>query len=253
MIHWESRGDPAAPPLLLVMGLAVSSRAWDRLPEIMSAKFRVLTFDNRGTGRSQRGGIAYRMTQLAEDAVSVLDAAGAAQAHVFGISMGGMIAQELTLRHPERVRTLALGCTLACWRTARRPSLRTVVDLLMLNLGFRTRERLGRLLVSPEWHSRQPQAIVDWIRRAERTTPRYAVAQMLAVRGHACEERLTQIRAPTLVMTGTADRLIPPENSRLIARLIPGARLLEFPGAGHCFPLEKEEETVRALTEHFCS
>src|SRR6266851_2267972 len=97
-IHYQTMGDSGAPPLLLIMGLAVSSRAWDRLPELMAKHFRVIVFDNRGTGRSTRRGWKYRMSQLADDAAAVLDAAGVPSAHVFGISMGGMIAQELALR-----------------------------------------------------------------------------------------------------------------------------------------------------------
>src|SRR5438270_3518427 len=135
-IHFESIGDPARPPVLLIMGLALSSRAWDRLPELLARDFHVLVFDNVGTGRSARRGFAYRMRDLADDAAAVLDAAGVRDAHVFGISMGGMIAQELALRHPERVRSLALGATIGSFRKGHRAPLRSGWDLLMLNLGF---------------------------------------------------------------------------------------------------------------------
>src|SRR5690349_18956703 len=155
-IHYETWGDAAKPPLLLIMGLALSSRGWDRLPEHLARDFHVLVFDNLGTGRSARRGIAYRMRELADDAAAVLDAAGVAQAHVFGISMGGMIAQELAIRHPERVRSLALGCTIASWRRSSAPSLKTKADLLLLNLGLVTPARVARVLVSAEWHQRNP-------------------------------------------------------------------------------------------------
>jgi len=252
-IHWETLGDPRNPPLLLIMGLALSSRAWDRLPELMARRFHVLLFDNRGTGRSARVGVAYRMASLADDAAAVIEAAGFRSAHVFGISMGGMIAQELALRHPERVRSLALGCTIASWRKSKAPSLRTQLDLLLLNLGFVTPGRVARVLVSAEWHEKNPSGALDWIKRAERTALRYATAQVLAIARHHTLPRLSRIRAPTLVITGSADRLVPPANSELLARSIPDARLLVLPGAGHCFPLEREGETVRALEEHFFS
>ena|SRR2546430_15016501 len=250
-LHYETVGDPEKPPVLLIMGLALSSRAWDRLPALLSRDFRVVSFDNRGTGRSARAGFAYRMSDLAEDAAAVLDAAGCPSAHVFGISMGGMVAQELAIRHPERVRSLALGCTFASWRGRTAPSLDTKLDLLLLNLGFVTPARISRVLVSAEWHAAHPHGALLWMRRAERTALRYATAQVLAIARHETLPRLQQIRAPTLVLTGSADKLVPAANSEVLARSIPGARLVVFPNAGHVFPLEREQATVSALREHF--
>jgi 3-oxoadipate enol-lactonase len=250
-IHYETRGDPAKPPLLLIMGLALSSRAWDRLPEHLARDFHVLVFDNLGTGRSPRRGVAYRMRHLAHDALAVLDAAGVEKAHVFGISMGGMIAQELAIRHPERVRSLALGCTFASWRKAKAPRLRTKIDLVLLNIGRVTPGRIARILVSAEWHRAHPESAHEWLRRAERTALRFATAQVLAIARHHTLDRLKHIRAPTLVLTGDKDRLVPPANSEVLARSIPRARLQVLRGAGHVFPLEREEETVRALRQHF--
>jgi 3-oxoadipate enol-lactonase len=252
-IHYEEVGDPSAPAILLIMGLGLSSRAWDSLPARLSERFRVLLFDNRGTGRSGRRGWMYRMRDLADDAATVLDAAQVSQANVFGISMGGMIAQELAIRHPYRVRRLALGATFASWLRGHKPSLRTAFDLLLLILQHQRvpAERLGRLLVSSEFNSAHPTRAVEWITRSGRAEIRCAAAQVAAVMGHATLHRLEQIRAPTLVITGDADRLVPPRNSQVLAAAIPDARLLVLPGAGHVFPLEREEETVRALTQHF--
>src|SRR5213595_1695597 len=168
-IHYETLGDPRNPPLLLIMGLALSSRAWDRLPELMARRFHVLVFDNRGTGRSARVGVAYRMAALADDAAAVIEAAGTRSAHVFGISMGGMIAQELAIRHPDRVRSLALGCTFASFRRGTSPSLSTRLDLLLLNLGLVNPARIARVLVSAEWNAGHPRGALEWMRRAERT------------------------------------------------------------------------------------
>ena len=250
-IYYETHGDPSAPPLLLIMGLALSLRAWDRLPELLAQNFHVLVFDNRGTGRSGRGGYAFHMRDLADDAAAVIEAAGVPAAHVFGISMGGMVAQELALRHPDRVRGLVLGATFAGWLHSKKPTLRTQLALLLLNGGFVTPQRLARVVVSPEWHAQNPTGALEWIRRAEHASARFVVAQMAAVARHSAGKRLGLIRAPTLVITGTRDALVPPQNSALIARLIPNARLLELPGAGHAFPLEREQETLRALVEHF--
>src|SRR5256886_2915296 len=167
---------------MLIMGLALSSRAWDRLPELLARDFHVLVFDNVGTGRSGRSGFVYRMRDLAADAASVIEASGAPAAHVFGISMGGMVAQELAIRHPERVRALALGCTFASWRKGTSPALGTKLDLLLLNLGFVTPARISRILVSAEWHAAHPESALRWLERAERTALRFATAQVLADR-----------------------------------------------------------------------
>jgi pimeloyl-ACP methyl ester carboxylesterase len=252
-IHYEEIGDPSAPPLLLIMGMGLSSRAWESLPTRLSERFRVVVFDNRGTGRSGRRGWMYRMRDLADDAVTVLDAVQVSQANVFGISMGGMIAQELAIRHPYRVRRLALGATFASWLRGDKPSLRTAFDLLLLILQRQRvpAERLGRLLVSREFHQANPTRALEWIARSGRAEIRCAAAQVAAIVGHATLRRLEQIRAPTLVITGDADWLVPPRNSEVLAAGIPDARLRILRGAGHVFPLEREEETVRALTEHF--
>ena len=253
LIHYDQLGDASAPPLLLIMGLGLSSRAWETLPARLAERFRVVVFDNRGTGRSGRRGWMYRMRDLADDAATVLDAVGVPQADVFGISMGGMIAQELAIRHPDRVRRLALGATFASWLRGHKPSLRTVLDLLLVVLQRRRvpPERLGRLLVSREFHTANPMRALQWMVSSGRTEVRCAAAQVAAVMGHAALHRLKQIRAPTLVITGDADRLVPPRNSEVLAAAIPDARLVVLRGAGHVFPLEREEETVRALSEHF--
>ena len=252
-IHYEEVGDRSKPPLLLIMGMGLSSRAWETLPSRLSERFRVLVFDNRGTGRSGRAGWMYRMRDLADDAAAVLDAAKVPRADVFGISMGGMIAQELAIRHPDRVRRLALGATFASWLRGHKPSLRTVLDLFLLVLQ---RQRVppavvGRLLVSRRFHAAYPTRAQDWMARGEHAELRCAAAQVAAIVGHAALHRLERIRAPTLVITGDEDRLVPPRNSEVLAAVIPDARLLVLRGAGHVFPLEREGETVQALTEHF--
>lgn len=260
-IYYEVLGADDRPPLLLVMGLALSSRAWDSLPQRLSARYRVITFDNRGTGRSARRGFAFHMRDLADDAAAVLraasvrelDAGGGGGAFVFGISMGGMIALHLALRHPKLVSRLALGATYAGWLRSLKPRLSIVRDLLQ-SISARDRadpDALGRYLVSADWHARNPRGALEWIQRAERTTLRFAFAQLLAIARHAADGDLSRLRVPTLVLTGDADRLVPWENSVKLANAIPGARLQVVRGAGHAFPLEREDEVVEALTAFF--
>ena len=115
-IHYQTFGDPTSPPLLLVMGMGLSSQAWDTLPGRAAKSRYVIVFDNRGTGESSLPSRPYRMRDLADDAAAVIEELKLGPVDVFGVSMGGMISQELVLRHPEKVRRLALGCTLASFR-----------------------------------------------------------------------------------------------------------------------------------------
>ncbi len=252
-LHFEIQGPEGAPPLLLIMGMGFPARAWHALPDRLAESFRVLTFDNRGTGSSTPGRGLFRIRDMAEDAVAVLDAAGLARAHVFGVSMGGMIALELVLNAPERVRSLALGATFAGHLRAVKPPLGTLRDLLVARTVPRSRAVpiFARFLVSKEYLAREPGAFERWLARCGPPSTGVLMRQLAAVVRHATESRLPRIDAPTLVITGDRDRLVPVENSRRLARAIRGARLVELAGAGHCFPLERPAETVKALSDHF--
>lgn len=252
-IYYETAGSRAAPPLLLIMGMGFSSRAWAELPGHLSERFRVITYDNRGAGKTEGAGAVFRVRDMADDALAVLDAAGVERAGVFGISMGGMVALELTLRHPERVRALALGATFAGWLASRKPSPAVVGDLVVGGLLSRlgSHRLLGHALVSKDQLEEGYPFFSSWIVNGERVLPHVLLQQMTAVTLHATESRLPGIGVPTLVMTGDADRLVPEENSRRIAALIPGARLVVLPGAGHCFPLEQPEATLGELLRFF--
>lgn len=256
-LRYRTLGEPQRPPLLLVMGLGLSSDGWDALPEKLAARFHVVIYDNRNTGESDRTRKPFSMATLANDAVAVLDAAGLLRAHVFGISMGGMIAQELALRHPQRLKRLALGCTFDSWLGSKKghPSVaRDLVSIVLSSPGKADPQRLGRVLVSKEFmeSAGAKEAFVRWRANADKgRAAKGALLQLLAVVGHTTRRRLGRIEAPTLVISGDADRIVPVENARRLAEAIPHARLVLLKGAGHVFPLEREAETVGALEEHF--
>ncbi len=259
-IHYTTYGERSSPALLLIMGMGVSSRGWGALPEKLAQHFFVITFDNRGTGHSSTRLGFLKMREMAEDAVAVLDAVGVPPrqgggggANVFGISMGGMIAQELALRHPERLRALALGATHASYLVSRKPSLSAMVDFVRVVARGRSNRPgvIGRLLTTPAFVAANPDVMGAWFLRSDHARPLAALAQLCAVMGHHTSPRLKQITCPTLVLSGDQDRLVPVQNAYVLARLIPNAKLVILRGAGHVFPLEQEEQTARALVEHF--
>ena len=254
-LSWETLGRAEAPPLLLVMGMSFSARAWGPLPQRLARDFRVVVFDHRGAGESTAPLRPFGIGDLADDAAAVLEAAGAGPARVFGISMGGMVALELALRHPERVQALALGATFAGWRTSRKATAAVTVQLVAG--GFLSRlgshGLVARALVSPALSRADLERFGAWVGGAGRVSPRVLSQQVAAVTAWDASGRLGEIRVPTLVLTGDADRLVPLENSRRLAEAIQGARLVLLRGAGHLFPLERFEETERELAAFFRS
>jgi pimeloyl-ACP methyl ester carboxylesterase len=254
-LHWERTG--AGPPVLLIMGLGLSGGAWWRTVPVLAQRLEVITFDNRGVGRSRTRYHAYTTDAMADDAVSVLDAAGVERAHVYGISLGGMVAQQLALRHPARVRSLVLGATHAGGPRAQWPDAE-VLAFFRRRLGM-GHEEGARASVTFNYSERcradHPERIEEDI--AQRLGHPFAAqayrAQMWAASLHNCHGRLHRIRVPTLVVHGADDRIIPVQNGRALVREIPGARLLELEGTGHLYPSEAphvDEAIATFLVEH---
>jgi 3-oxoadipate enol-lactonase len=236
-LHFEDTGG-SGPPVLLVMGLGMNATGWWRtVPVLVEAGLRVIAFDNRGVGRSERVPGPYTVAEMADDAVSVLDAAGVDRAHVYGISLGGMIAQEVALRHPDRVRALVLGATTAGgahWVQAA-PEVVAFVRLraqmtaehavwASVPINYAPRTRL-------EGGDRIAQDIAQRLRYPVESE--YYSAQLAAANGH--DARVEDIRAMTLVVHGEQDVLIPPANGELLAAAIPGAELSLCSGAAHLY------------------
>jgi pimeloyl-ACP methyl ester carboxylesterase len=236
-IAWESRGN--GDPLLLVMGLGGRAADWnDRFVDALATSRRVVLFDNRGTGSSSKPLPPYTMAQMTDDAARVLDAAKIERAHVFGFSMGGMIAQRLALDHASRVDALVLMSTHMGGRGVVPPS-REVMAIFQAPATGRAaaeivRERV-RAITAPSFadtHADALQSLVD-IAIAQPTPLHAIAAQMQAVIEDDRSARIASIAARTLVVHGDRDRLIPIENGRAIASTIPHARLHVLEGCGH--------------------
>lgn len=247
-IAWSERG--AGPPLLLIHGLGYASWGWEPVLGPLAERFRVLTFDNRGIGGSGRPPGPYTTRMLAEDAAAVLDAAGVDRAHVVGTSLGGMVAQELALRRPDRVDRLVLACTTA-GGAGSYPMPEHTIRLITQPTDLPREERF-RVFVRNALSEPYDEAVVERITalRLEEAQPLEAwQAQAAAGMAHDALDRVERIVAPTLVVAGTADEVVDVRNSALLADRIGGARLERFEGCGHLFFWQEPDRFVRLVTE----
>jgi pimeloyl-ACP methyl ester carboxylesterase len=251
-IHYESHGD--GEPLLLVMGYGLSSDAWGPMLGLLSG-YRAIVLDNRGTGGSDPPGEDFGMATMSADAAAVLDAAGARRAHVHGVSMGGMIAQQLALDHPEAVHSLVLGCTSPSpVRFSSDPEVAVQLfggTMLMETDPEAALDMLMPLVFSETFLAENPSIrdLAKLVIGSAKLAPGTALGMMKAFgdisRGTMWDvsDRLGEIRTPTLVQHGTADRLVPVEAGRYLAEHIPGAEYQEFDGAGHAYGMERPLES----------
>jgi pimeloyl-ACP methyl ester carboxylesterase len=232
-------------PLLLIMGFGGDHLAWAMQMADFSARHRVIAFDNRGVGQTDAPDQPYSIRQMAGDALGLMDALGVDSAHVLGVSMGGMIAQELVLARPERVRSLHLACTFArpdaymlalnsAWREmriglGREATLRTLGLWLFSPATYAERPELIEALLLNSLANPYPQSLAGFLRQGE------------AVAAHDASDRLGAIRCPTLVSVAEDDILVPPRFAREIVARVPGAELRTVPAAGHGYFLERPD------------
>ncbi len=248
-IYWESRGE--GEPVLFIMGMAFSLDMWFRVSSHAAQSYRCILFDNRGAGRSDAPKGLFTIAGMADDAAAVLEAAGAESAHVLGASMGGMIAQELALRRPEMVRSLTLGCTHCGWLWSKLPRWR------VFRAVWRTRraapERALEVLDGHLYHPRTAAAVIEEdrvLRLRHLPSARGYRNQILAVMlWPGSRWRLSRLRIPTIVIHGADDPLIPAENGRALAKLIPGAKLEVVHACSHVMPADQPERTVAIVLE----
>jgi pimeloyl-ACP methyl ester carboxylesterase len=244
----------AGEPLLMIMGMAGHHLTWGaELPALLSTRYDLIRYDHRGIGDSDPAQAPFSVADLADDAARLLDALAVPTAHVFGISLGGAVAQEVALRHPHRVRTLTLGCTYAGGPAA--------------DLGAPGRERLLAAMATGDARVSVRTAFEVNLSREYAQDPRHfevfaetAIAvrvpvpvvalQALAAAGHDTSGRLPTLSVPTLVMHGSADEMIFASNGRHVASLIPGATLESFDGAGHLFWWEDPKRAAALIEDH---
>jgi pimeloyl-ACP methyl ester carboxylesterase len=256
-LFYERFGRDGGRTVLLIMGLGANGRIWrpvvDRLVE---RDYDVLTFDNRGCGRSGVPLRPWTTRTMAADAIAVADDAGVAVVDLIGASLGGMVAQEVAIGHPQRIRTLVLGCTTGGLPRVDLLPLRGMPDVLaaLLRSGRRpasARDGVGEFLsfvVSPDFAASCEEGSEAWRAVAgaldDPMTQRGFAQQFLAAARHSTWSRLDRLTMPVQIQHGSADRLMPPAAGRELARRIPGADLKILEGAGHALGLERPDEIV---------
>jgi len=240
-IYYELRG--RGTPLLLIESWGYSSWMWFRQLETLAREHTCIVFDNRGVGLSDQPDEPYTISMMAEDAASVLEDSGLGEAHVLGVSLGGFIAQELAISRPELVRSLVLVSTSCGIRGAPMP-LETFKVLNMPKGTMSLRDWLRMRLLpafSERFVAEEPgvvERVLDFY--IANKPPTYSIwRQAQAAASFDSLDRLDRIRAPTLIVAGSEDKVVPPENARMLLDGIPNSRLVIFKGCGHLLFIER--------------
>jgi pimeloyl-ACP methyl ester carboxylesterase len=238
-VYYEIHGS-GPQTVTLIRGLGAGVHSWfPQVPEF-SRYFRTIVFDNRGAGRSDKPDAPYSTAQMASDVNHLLEALDVRRTALLGISMGGMIAQEFAIRYKEKLSCLILGCTTFGGPESVSLPPQSLKAILAGPAADDETRRLQECAMYSDETIAKNRAVIaacDEARRAFPIPPFALARQADAIRNHDAADRLGQIQSPTLVMTGREDRLIPPENSRLLVERIPGAIFKELPG-GHLFMAE---------------
>ena len=236
-INYKIQGQ--GEPLLMIMGLSFSLLDWGtKLPELLSQHYKIILFDNRDAGATSQSTKPYTIEQMAADAAGLLDALGESKVHVFGVSMGGMIAQHFALNYANKLNKLILGCTMAGGACSHGGAFGELFNSNVLELLF-----------TPEFIQRHQTDLGNFF---QTTLPFHSkgdalARQFYAMRSHDTCDRLEEITAPTLVITGARDRVISPQNSEILTQKIPGAKQEIIKDAAHAFCFSHPDPTATAI------
>ena len=251
VLYYETFGE--GYPLVLIRGLGSNADHWYEQAPALSREYRVIVFDNRGVARSTDPGGEFSILGMAQDVVGLLDSLQIESAHVLGLSMGGMIAQELAIHYPGRVNGLILAST-HCGGPHQITASAEVVSIFMDMIHTASDEsklKAAACLFHKETLENRPEVARKYseISSKRPLTSKTLSKQWEAIRKHDTFDRLPRIKASTLVLTGDADSLVPPENSKILAEAIPNAELRIISGGGHQVLVEQPEACNAAVLE----
>ncbi|HEX7663155.1 MAG TPA: alpha/beta hydrolase [Polyangiaceae bacterium] len=255
-IFYREAGDPKSKDVVVMLqGLGMSHKFWFGIPDEVATDpqhpRRVIAIDNRGVGQSDAPKGAYTMARFADDVACVMSDAKVDEATLVGISMGGMIAQHVALRHPKKVKGLVLMATMPGLPHARLPAPKTIATLLKVGAG-RDKSGVGvaSLLLPKGELARAKEHFAGWqeLMLEKPVSPAAFAGQLAAILRHSTGFKLKNVKVPTVVVTGDEDVLVPPKNSHVIAKKIPGAKLEVLEGVGHGIPMIDKTIVTRALS-----
>lgn len=248
-IYWEETG--SGDPLLLIMGLGGTHKDWFRLIPKLAEKYRVITFDNRGTGETSASDEPFSIPLMASDAKAVLDTANVEKAHIHGMSMGGMIAQEFALNYPEMLRSLILGVTTCGGKDG--VLAKSEVLFTLQGRGIATPEEAFWAMAPFVYDKNTPHEKIAEdlnIRKGKFTTPENFMRQLQAIMTwQGSYSRLSNINVPTLVLHGENDQLIPFENGKIIADQISNAEFVKIENSSHIFMTDQTERSAEIILD----
>ena len=248
-IYYEMIGQ--GEPLVMIRGISSNVDHWYEQVLVLSKKYQLLIFDNRGIARSSDPGGSFSTRDMAADTVGLMEAVGIKKAHVLGYSMGGMIAQEMALAYPEKVNGLILvatDCGISLRIKAKPEFSRLFSEMIRLGTNEAKKAAAGCLFAKQTVETRP-----DIIQRYTEVSLRFPASQKTlgkqwaAITQHDACDRLAKISSPTLVITGSEDELIPPENAKVMAQRIPVAQIISIDGGGHLFLIERPEAFNEAV------
>ncbi|WXG46354.1 MAG: alpha/beta hydrolase [Candidatus Atabeyarchaeum deiterrae] len=242
-------------PLVMIMGLSANTDWWDpQLLQETSKRLKTVIFDNCGAGRSDKTKVEYTIKTLADHTIGVMDALKIKRAHILGISMGGMIAQEVALNYPDRVEKLVL-CSTSCGGTKSVSPSPQVLGLITGNRQGIPPEQVVKatipLLFTSDFIKKNPELIKEVTRRLliAPIDPDSFAQQTRAIMKFDTYERLPKVKAQTLVMHGKKDILLPPQNAKIIADRIPGAKIAYFENSAHALFSQEPDKVMNTLFE----